>query len=292
MLKQKDLNNLLRKIYYTFQQNDKNAILNGIKEIYQIFLSEDAEKNFDSNKLNIDLKDELKKQIVFLQDELANVNTTKNQREKILNYDYKKKMSENAMLIEEMSRLKRINNDHINTIKQLKFKNVSLQTNYNKIKNQMKNISSIPMNTNITLMNQSVVSDPNSINRNTNQSNNAINTTSNMSIYYNTSMSTNQSDLLPMLNNAMTPKQKLDMKNYKNRIFKPGKDNIYLPKEKLLKYNEMKKIIEGKNDIIQRLSAENDFLRQTCFSQMNMTQQNKTSKSREDSLEKNNTHYI
>jgi hypothetical protein len=54
----------------------------------------------------------------------------------------------------------------------------------------------------------------------------------------------------------------------------------------------MKKIIEGKNDIIQRLSAENDFLRQTCFSQMNMTQQNKTSKSREDSLEKNNTHYI
>jgi hypothetical protein len=26
MLKQKDLDNLLRKIYYTFQQNDKNAI--------------------------------------------------------------------------------------------------------------------------------------------------------------------------------------------------------------------------------------------------------------------------
>ena len=292
MLKQKDLDNLLRKIYYTFQQNDKNAILRGIKEIYQIFLSDDAEKNFDSNKLNIDLKEELKKQIVFLQDELANVNAAKNQREKNQNSDYRKKMNENAMLIEEMSRLKRINNDHINTIKQLKFKNVSLQTNYNKIKNQMKNISSIPMNTNITLMNQSVVSDPNSMNRNTNQSNNAINTTSNMSIYYNTSMSTNQSDLLPMLNNALTPKQKLDMKNYKNRIFKPGKDNIYLPKEKLLKYNEMKKIIEGKNDIIQRLSAENDFLRQTCFSQMNMTQQNKTSKSREDSLEKNNTHYI
>lgn len=35
--------------------------------------------------------------------------------------------------------------------------------------------------------------------------------------------------------------------------------------KKILKYNEMKKIIEGKNDIIQRLSAENDFLRQISF---------------------------
>jgi hypothetical protein len=89
----------------------------------------------------------------------------------------------------------------------------------------------------------------------------------------------------------MNLKQKLDMKNYKNRIFKPGKDNLYLPQEKLLKYNEMKKIIEGKNDLIQRLSAENDFLRQTCFSKMNMTQQN-ISKSRENSMGKNSTQYI
>ena len=50
----------------------------------------------------------------------------------------------------------------------------------------------------------------------------------------------------------------------KNRIFKP--ENLSIPNEKILKFNEMKKIIEGKNDIIQRLSAENDFLRQVSFS--------------------------
>ena len=34
-----------------------------------------------------------------------------------------------------------------------------------------------------------------------------------------------------------------------------------LPKERLLKFTEMKKIIEGKNEIIQRLITENDFLK-------------------------------
>ena len=58
--------------------------------------------------------------------------------------------------------------------------------------------------------------------------------------------------------------QKGDLKNMKNRIFKPG--NLSIPNEKILKFREMKKIIEGKNDVIQRLSAENDFLRQVSFS--------------------------
>jgi hypothetical protein len=34
-----------------------------------------------------------------------------------------------------------------------------------------------------------------------------------------------------------------------------------LTQEKLLKFNEMKRIIEGKNDLIQRLITENDFLK-------------------------------
>ena len=45
----------------------------------------------------------------------------------------------------------------------------------------------------------------------------------------------------------------------KNRIFKPGM--LSIPNERLLKYNEMKRIIEGKNDIIQKLTAENHLLK-------------------------------
>ena len=46
----------------------------------------------------------------------------------------------------------------------------------------------------------------------------------------------------------------------KNRIYKPW-DKKVLTREKLLKFDEMKKIIEGKNDMIQRLITENDFLK-------------------------------
>ena len=34
-----------------------------------------------------------------------------------------------------------------------------------------------------------------------------------------------------------------------------------MTQERLLKFNEMKKIIEGKNDQIQRLITENEFLK-------------------------------
>ena len=46
----------------------------------------------------------------------------------------------------------------------------------------------------------------------------------------------------------------------KNRIYKPW-DKKAMTQERLLKFNEMKKIIEGKNDQIQRLITENEFLK-------------------------------
>jgi hypothetical protein len=68
--------------------------------------------------------------------------------------------------------------------------------------------------------------------------------------------------MLPMLTYGFpfNSSKKADLKNMKNRIFKPG-NNLTIPNERILKFNEMKKIIEGKNDIIQRLSVENDFLK-------------------------------
>jgi len=112
-LKQKDLDNLLKKIYDTFQQNDKKIIFDGIKEIYHKYLSDDRVKNYDSNKLNINLREELEKQIDHLENQLSNVSHNKNQRERTQAHDFHKKMQENSALIEEMTRIRKMNTEYI-----------------------------------------------------------------------------------------------------------------------------------------------------------------------------------
>ena len=251
----KDFQNLLKKIYESFQSNDKKSIFNGIKEIYHKYISEDAIKNFDSNKLNKDIKVELEKQIDHLQNELEHVNGSKNKKEKRQILDYQKKMQENSLLIEEMTRIKKMNNEYLNQIKSLKFHNLTISNELSKLKKSQNILIQNTTNTNIN----NTTTNLNMMQTNTNAS--MIN---NNSLY--TNVSTNPSEMLPMLTIGfpLGSSQKGDLKNMKNRIFKPG--NLSIPNEKILKFNEMKKIIEGKNDVIQRLSAENDFLRQVSFS--------------------------
>ena len=43
-LLEKDLDNLLQKIYDTFQTNDKNIILKNIKKIYNTYITEEQIK--------------------------------------------------------------------------------------------------------------------------------------------------------------------------------------------------------------------------------------------------------
>lgn len=133
-LVKKDFDNLLKKIYDTFQTNDKKLIINGIREIYHRYLSLDAEKNFDSNKLNINVRAELEKHIDFLQKELNHVSNGKAKKERIQVFEYQKKMQENAMLIEEMTRLKKMNAEANNEIKSLKFKNLTLVNEMDRMK--------------------------------------------------------------------------------------------------------------------------------------------------------------
>jgi hypothetical protein len=251
----KDFQNLLKKIYESFQSNDKKSIFNGIKEIYHKYISDDAIKNFDSNKLNKDIKAELEKHIDHLQNELEHVTENKNKKEKRQVLDYQKKMQENSLLIEEMTRIKKMNNEYINQIKSLKFHNLTISNELSKLKKSQNilipNVTATNINNTTTHLNM--------MQTNTNTS--MIN---NNSLY--TNISTNPSEMLPMLTIGfpLGSSNKSDLKNMKNRIFKPG--NLSIPNEKILKFNEMKKIIEGKNDVIQRLSAENDFLRQVSFS--------------------------
>ena len=66
-LLEKDLDNLLQKIYDTFQTNDKNIILKNIKKIYNTYITEDQIRKINNSKLNENIKDELTKQIDFLE---------------------------------------------------------------------------------------------------------------------------------------------------------------------------------------------------------------------------------
>ena len=75
---------------------------------------------------------------------------------------------------------------------------------------------------------------------------------------------------VPIYNNDKT---KAELKNMRYRVIKPGCK--LLTSEKALKYKEMKRIVENKNEIIQRLSTENDILKK-----MNIAHIRSTSKKR------------
>ena len=151
-------------------------------------------------------------------------------------------MKENSLLIEEMTRVKKMNNEYLQQIKTLKFQYSTVTNELNKLKKN-NNIQQVNNNNQINML-----------------QNGNISIINNNSLY--TNISTNPSEMLPMLTYGFpfNSSKKADLKNMKNRIFKPG-NNLTIPNERILKFNEMKKIIEGKNDIIQRLSVENDFLK-------------------------------
>ena len=104
---EKDFDNLLQKIYDTFQSNDKNVIIKGIRKIYNIYLTGDVVKKIDSSKLNVNIRDELTKQIDFLQKGILNITETKNKREYNQNSEIFKKTRENAALIKQLNQKKK-----------------------------------------------------------------------------------------------------------------------------------------------------------------------------------------
>ena len=261
---QKDYDNLLKKIYNTFQSNDKKLIVNGITEIYHRYLSHDADKHYDSNKLNVNIQNELEKQIDFLQGQLGHVSGSKNKNEKIQVFQYQRKMQENTMLIEEMTRLKKIHTEFLNEIKELKTRNATLTS---ELENTKRQIHAIKLNNKANVANSNDMSLQTSFNA-------KICTSLN-----NTSISSISQSEFPMISNVLTTMDNIysndrtkaemrTMKQIKNKVFIPGQV-LELPTERAFKYKEMKRIIEGKNDIIQRLSVENDLLKKLHFTNYN-----------------------
>ena len=228
----KDYNNLLKRIYDSYQTCDSKEIINSVREIYHKYLSTDAGKNFDSNKLNVNLRAELEKQIDYLQKELTNKNDGIIRKEKILNSEYTKKMQENAMLLEEMTRVKKLHAEMTKEIKELTADNSNLIQEIEKYKGK-------------------------NVNNNNIYSSNIMNNISNSKIQ---NISSDKSNALPLINSQNESTQR-GLKYIKNKMFKKDNYKLTLDDEKAIKYNEMKRIIEGKNNLIQRLTTENDILR-------------------------------
>ena len=264
---QKEFDGLLRNIYDAFQTNDKKNILIAIKEIYKNYVLNNSKKFYEQGKININVRIELEKQIEHLQNELdykKEVSIKKGQEQVI---EYRKKMEENALLIQEMSKIKKLNAEMANQIKNLKYKNVTLTQTLERFKNTKrykffdkfeKEKESLPNNTSTVANNQSNFNFPSSYSQ---QNSNISIVNNGVLMANNSSESTLPSDALPIINNSQPQApSKGSLRNMKNRIIKPW-DKKTLTQDKLLKFNEMKRIIEGKNDLIQRLITENDFLK-------------------------------
>ena len=295
ILAKKEFETLLRTIYDTFQTNDKKDILIGIREIYKKYISKNAKMFNDKGKIEINVRIELEKQIEHLQNELDRKKEMSIQKGKTQEIEYRKKMEENENLIKEMSKIKKINIEMSNQIKNLKYRNITLSQTVERFKNAKKNkfnsdsniINNININNKDSIkLNEEDNNNINNYNQNisttiaNNQSNlifqssysiqnsnmstdnnaNNIKSTNNILIPNNSSISTLPSDALPLINMNHPRISEGTLRNMKNRIYKPW-DKKVLTREKLLKFDEMKKIIEGKNDMIQRLITENDFLK-------------------------------
>jgi chromosome segregation ATPase len=264
---QKEFDGLLRNIYDAFQTNDKKNILIAIKDIYKNYVLNDSKKFYEAGKININVRIELEKQIEYLQNELDYKKEVSIKKGKEQVIEYRKKMEENALLIQEMSKIKKLNAEMSNQIKNLKYKNVTLTQTIERFKNTKrykffdkfeKEKDNLPNNISTMVNNQSNFNFPSSYS----QQNSNISVINNgILMANNSSESTLPSDALPIINNSQPqPPSKGSLRNMKNRIYKPW-DKKTLTQEKLLKFNEMKRIIEGKNDLIQRLITENDFLK-------------------------------
>lgn len=101
--KESEFDNLLQKIYETFQSSDKNKIIAGIRKIYNTYLSDDVVRKIDSSKLNVNIRDELEKQIDFLQKSLLNVIEVRTKKESIQKSEIYRRTDQNSILIQELN---------------------------------------------------------------------------------------------------------------------------------------------------------------------------------------------
>ena len=113
VLKAKDMvfDNLLSKIHEAFQDCDKTTILNGLRKIYTDYVNDDVIRGIEESKLNSNIKNELDKQIDFLQNSLKSVYLMKGKKDNIQKHQILITTKQNADLINHLNDIKKQHTD-------------------------------------------------------------------------------------------------------------------------------------------------------------------------------------
>ena len=254
---EKDFDNLLQKIYETFQSNDKNVIIKGIKGIYNLYLTGDVVKKIDSSKLNVNIRDELTKQIDFLQKEILSMTEMKNRREKNQNSEIFKKTRENSKLIDELNKLKKDFKELEKNYKILKSDHSALTKKYDQYQRENNNISSLNSINNAQNL-------PNIANNNMNYEHSGRTVSSNKDNFANTvyQIKDNTGFYNPLNNQRGFNQTFREKKSWKDgKLYKGTSLSQFRDKRnETYKMTEIKRILDEKNEIIRKQKVEIEML--------------------------------
>jgi hypothetical protein len=254
---EKDFDNLLQKIYETFQSNDKNVIIKGIKGIYNLYLTGDVVKKIDSSKLNVNIRDELTKQIDFLQKEILSMTEMKNRREKNQNSEIFKKTRENSKLIDELNKLKKDLKELEKNYKILKSDHSALTKKYDQYQRENNNISSLNSINNAQNL-------PNIANNNMNYEHSGRTVSSNKDNFANTvyQIKDNTGFYNPLNNQRGFNQTFREKKSWKDgKLYKGTSLSQFRDKRnETYKMTEIKRILDEKNEIIRKQKVEIEML--------------------------------
>ena len=252
-LLEKDLDNLLQKIYDTFQTNDKNIILKNIKKIYNTYITEEQIRKINNAKLNENIKDELTKQIDFLQKGILSIADQKAKREANQNSEIYKKTKENAELIKHLNIKKKaytiLEKDFFITKSDLsakikKYEQLERERN-NLTKANAQLVNNIKMN-NLPDIGEDVLKRSMSTSKKYNFNSNIF------SMKQDDGYKTMNGFNISMRKSTDKQKNWKDTKLYKGNtlsFFKKNRENIY-------KMKEIKKLLDEKNSIIRKQNNE------------------------------------
>ena len=264
-LLEKDLDNLLQKIYDTFQTNDKNIILKNIKKIYNTYITEDQIRKINNSKLNENIKDELTKQIDFLQKGILTIADQKAKREANQNSEIYKKTKENAELIKHLNIKKKaytiLEKDYFITKSDLSAK-IKKYEQLERERNNLTKANSI-LNTSMKMnelptINEDIMKRSMSGSKNYNFSSNIFQMKHGEPLGNDMIMNKTQNGFLRM---SQDKKNWKDTKLYKGNTlsyFKKNNENMY-------KMKEIKKILDEKNSIIRKQNNEITTLKNTLL---------------------------
>ena len=236
---ERDMDNLLQKIYDTFQTGDKNIIIKEIRKIYNMYLSSDQEKQIDSSKLNINIRDELTKQIDFLQKGILNIADQKAKRELNQNSEIFKKTRENSALTIQLNQKEKDYTELNRQLTIVKRQKAELDVKYNQLVKEFNNLQNINKKMNWNLSKGGII---------LNEKKGFMSKTQTSGFGFR-----KNDGILPL----QERKSWKDTKIYKGSTLSNFKESL----ADIYKRNEIQKILDDKDEVIKRQKLEINLLK-------------------------------